>query len=108
MKKIEELEIKHATVVLDVNNKAISNGNVDEKLDQNKKIELNTEKWIEKEKILMGFENDCNRFLVIHKTFDLDDVLCDKCKFKSHSQGLLEIHKQTKHKSNETFEDIKN
>jgi hypothetical protein len=80
MKKIEELKIKLATVVLDVNNKAISNGNVDEKLDQNKKIELNTENWIEKEKILMGFENDCNQILVIHKKFDLNDVLCDKCK----------------------------
>jgi DNA-directed RNA polymerase subunit M/transcription elongation factor TFIIS len=54
----------------------------------------------------MGFDNECNRILVIHKKFDLDDVLCDKCKFKSHSQGLLKIHKQKKQTNNDTFEDV--
>ena len=76
------------------------------KLDQIKKNGPNTENWIEKEKILMGFENDCTRTLIIHKKFDLDDVFCEKCKFKTHSQGLLKIHKQKKHTSNDTFEDI--
>jgi hypothetical protein len=49
MKKIEELEMKLATVVLDMKKKAISEGTGDEKIDQNKKNELNTENWIGKE-----------------------------------------------------------
>ena len=70
--------------------------------------------WFEKgsftdmveEKILKGYENDCKRIIIIHNKFDLDDVNCNKCQFKSHSQGLLKIHKREKHGTNETFENV--
>ena len=107
VKKMEELEKKLASVVKETNNKVVSEDNgCDNKVDQSTKKGPNTKDWIEEEKIILGFENDCNRILIIHQKFDLDDVHCDKCQFKSHSQGLLRMHKQKKHNSNDTFVNI--
>ena len=104
---MEELEKKLASVVKETNNKVVSEDNgCDNNVDQSTKKGPNTKDWIEEEKIILGFENDCKRILIIHQKFDLDDVHCDKCQFKSHSQGLLRMHKQKKHKSNNTFEDV--
>ena len=82
VKKMEELEKKLASVIKEINNKVISEDNGgDNKVDQATKKGPNTKDWVEEEKIILGFENDCNRILIIHQTFDLDHLHCDKCQF---------------------------
>jgi hypothetical protein len=63
-------------------------------------------KGVIEENIIKGYQNDCAKILVIHKKYDLDDVVCKKFEFKSHSEGLLRIHNHENHESNDTFETI--
>jgi hypothetical protein len=42
------------------------------------------------ENIIKGYQNDCEKFLIVHQKFELDDVDYNiLCEFKSHSHMLL-------------------
>ena len=61
-------------------------------------------KDVAEENIIKGFQKDCEKILIVHQKFDLDNVYCKKCEFKAHSEGLLRIYKLKNHQSNQTFE----
>ena len=58
--------------------------------------------------IMEGFENDSKDILDVRKNCGLDiaSQKCNKCKFKTHSEGLLRNHGKEVHKLNKTFENI--
>ena len=97
--KIEKIESTLEIIQTQIQKDVVKEGNA------TTKSQTITKDMVE-EKILKGYENDCKRILMIHNKFDLDDVNCNKCQFKSHSQGLLKIHKREKHGTNETFENV--
>ena len=105
-KVLNEVEIKCNKSVndaLEAHKKSVKES-VDNSIDQ-----LKTQafpKDVIEENIIKGYQNDCETILLVHQKFELDDVVCNICEFKSHSQGLLSIHKHEKHKSNDTFETI--
>ena len=61
-------------------------------------------KDVAEENIIKGFQKDCEKILIVHQKFDLDNVYCKKCEFKAHSERLLRIYKLKNHQSNQTFE----
>ena len=97
-KKIEKVEAALKLIQTDAKKEVAIVKN-----DESKKV---ITKDIIEENIIKGYQNDCEKILVVHKKFDLDNVVCKQCGFESHSEGLLRIHKHENHKSNDTFETI--
>ena len=60
------------------------------------------------ENIIKGFENDCDALLAVKQNcgFDLASENCKKCKYTTHSVGLLIRHTVNVHKIKETAENI--
>ena len=60
------------------------------------------------ERLSAGYKNDVKVMLLDFQNSGLDtqSQRCEKCEYKSHSEGLLREHNLSKHKNKETKENI--